>query len=138
MKTTHLYPRYARDRLREALTDSPVTLIHGPRQCGKTTLARVVGDPLGYAYLNFDDDVVRESAAEDPAGFVAELPERAILDEVQRVPALFGALKLAVDRRRVAGRFILTGSANVLLVPKLADSLAGRESCLVAANRSRN
>ena len=67
METTHLYPRYARDRLREALTDSPVTLIHGPRQCGKTTLARVVGDPLGYAYLNFDDDVVRESAAEDPA-----------------------------------------------------------------------
>jgi hypothetical protein len=47
MKTTHLYPRYARDRLREALTDSPVTLIHGPRQCGKTTLARVVGDRWG-------------------------------------------------------------------------------------------
>lgn len=130
METTHLYPRYARDRLREALTDSPVTLIHGPRQCGKTTLARVVGEPLGYAYLNFDDDVVRESAKEDPAGFVAELPERAILDEVQRVPALFGALKLAVDRRRVAGRFILTGSANVLLVPKLADSLAGRMQIL--------
>ena len=54
------------------------------------------------------------------------MPERVILDEVQRVPALFSALKVAVDRKRSAGRFILTGSANVLLVPKLADSLAGR------------
>ena len=59
-------------------------------------------------------------------GFAGDLPERVILDEVQRVPALFSALKVAVDRKRSAGRFILTGSANVLLVPKLADSLAGR------------
>jgi hypothetical protein len=59
-------------------------------------------------------------------GFASDLPERVILDEVQRVPALFSALKVAVDRKRSAGRFILTGSANVLLVPKLADSLAGR------------
>jgi uncharacterized protein len=121
-----LYPRYAEAPLTEALTDSPVVLIHGPRQCGKTTLARVVGDRMGYAYINFDDDVARGAAEADPAGFVAGLPDRAILDEVQRVPTLFAALKTSVDRRRVAGRFIMTGSANVLLVPKLADSLAGR------------
>jgi hypothetical protein len=127
---TPRYPRYAEPRLTEALADSPVVLIHGPRQCGKTTLAQVVGGRLGYAYQSFDDDVARGAAQADPAGFVAGLPERAILDEVQRVPALFAALKSAVDRQRAVGRFLLTGSANVLLVPKLADSLAGRMQIL--------
>ena len=126
MTSAPLYLRLAEPRLVEALEDSPVVLIHGPRQCGKTTLARTVGDRLGYAYISFDDDVARSAAVSDPAGFVSELPERVILDEVQRVPALFPALKLAVDRKRQAGRFLLTGSANVLLVPKLGDSLAGR------------
>lgn len=125
-----LYPRYAAPRLKEALADSPVVLIHGPRQCGKTTLARAVGDRLGYAYLTFDDDVVRASAEADPSGFVLDLPERVILDEVQRVPALFTAIKANVDRRRTSGRFLLTGSTNVLLVPRLADSLAGRMEVL--------
>jgi hypothetical protein len=127
---TTLFPRYAEARLLEALGDSPALLIHGPRQCGKTTLARLVGERLGYEYLSFDDDVARGSAQADPAGFVADLPERAILDEVQRVPALFASLKSAIDRRRVPGRFMLTGSANVLLVPRLADSLAGRMEIL--------
>ncbi|MBK7642795.1 MAG: ATP-binding protein [Planctomycetes bacterium] len=130
MPGTPRYPRYAEPRLIEALTDSPVVLIHGPRQSGKTTLAQAVGERLGYAYQSFDDDVARLAAQADPAGFVAGLPERAILDEVQRVPGLFSALKSAVDRERVAGRFLLTGSANVLLVPKLADSLAGRMQIL--------
>jgi len=130
MPETALYPRYAEPRLTEALADSPVVLIHGPRQCGKTTLARVVGERLGSACVNFDDDVARGAAEADPAGFVADLPEHTILDEVQRVPALFAALKTAVDRKRVVGRFMLTGSANVLLVPKLADSLAGRMQIL--------
>jgi uncharacterized protein len=127
---TALYPRFAEPRLTEALADSPVVLIHGPRQCGKTTLAQVVGKRTGHTYVNFDDEVVRGAAEADPAGFVADLPERASLDEVQRVPGLFAALKTAVDRKRVAGRFMLTGSANVLLVPKLADSLAGRMQIL--------
>ncbi len=124
------YPRCAEPRLIEALADSPVVLIHGPRQSGKTTLARVVGSRLGYAYVNLDDEVARGGAEADPAGFVADLPERVILDEVQRVPSLFAALKTTVDRRRVTGRFILTGSANVLLVPKISDSLAGRMQIL--------
>ncbi|HLS82415.1 MAG TPA: ATP-binding protein, partial [Steroidobacter sp.] len=121
-------------------------LIHGPRQSGKTTLARVLGEPRGYRYFSFDDDPIREAALRDPVGFVDSLPRRAILDEVQRVPQLFTALKAAVDRRRVAGRFILTGSANVLLVPALADSLAGRlgilrlhpfSQCELAGKRGR-
>jgi predicted AAA+ superfamily ATPase len=124
------YPRYLRPRLEEALADSPVVLVHGPRQCGKTTLAREVGNAAGFAYFSFDNDVQRAAALADPVGFVADLPERAVLDEVQRVPLLFTSLKEAVDSRRRPGRFILTGSANVLLVPKLADSLAGRMEIL--------
>ena len=89
-------------------------------------LARLVGDEAGFAYFTFDDDVQREAAQTDPIGYVADLPERAVLDEVQRVPELFTSLKAAVDTRRLPGRFILTVSANVLQVPKLADSLAGR------------
>lgn len=124
------HPRFVREQLLEALADTPVVLIHGPRQCGKTTLARAVGNEKGYAYVSFDDDVLRASVRADPLGFVAELPDKVVLDEVQRVPELFTALKAAVDRQRQPGRFILTGSANVLLVPKLADSLAGRMEIL--------
>jgi hypothetical protein len=125
-----LYPRYARIRLEEALVDTPVVLVHGPRQCGKTTLARMVGGAAGYIYITFDDDVQLAAARFDPVGFVADLPDKVVLDEVQRAPDLFLALKSAVDRHRTAGRFILTGSTNVLLVPTLADSLAGRMEIL--------
>jgi uncharacterized protein len=125
-----LYPRFARSRVEEALSDTPVVLVHGPRQCGKTTLARMVGDAAGYSYITFDDDVQLAAAQTDPVGFVADLPEKTVLDQVQRVSALFLALKSAVDQDRRPGRFIMTGSANVLLVPKLADSLAGRMEIL--------
>lgn len=121
-----LVPRSATRRLVEALADSPVVLLHGPRQCGKTTLARVVGDEAGYAYFTFDDPGTRAAALADPVGFIAELPAKAILDEVQHLPQLFAVIKGAVDRDRRPGRLLLTGSANVLLLPKLSDSLAGR------------
>ena len=130
MADTPYYRRLVRPRLEEALADTPVVLVHGPRQCGKTTLARDVGDAAGYAYRTFDDDTLRAAAEADPIGFVADLPERAVLDEVQRVPGLFTSLKAAVDRDRRPGRFLLTGSANVLFVPKLSDSLAGRMEVL--------
>ena len=135
------YPRLIEPRLAEALEDSPVVLIHGPRQCGKTTLAQYAyapshfrwggnhllrGEERDYGYISFDDAVARDGARADPAGFVADLPERVILDEVQLVPELFPALKLEVDRNRVPGRFILAGSTNVLLLPALSESLAGR------------
>lgn len=127
---TTAYPRYLAPRLREALRDTPAVLIHGPRQCGKTTLARMVGESRGYRFVSFDDDALRAAARRDPVGFVAALPARSILDEVQRVPEIFASLKAVIDQRRTAGRFILTGSANVLLVPALADSLAGRMGLL--------
>ena len=146
MAEARFYRRGAERVLGEALEDSPAVLIHGPRQCGKTTLAQVVCAPnqvrwrggrpaweghaaprgAEHAYVSFDDEVVRGGAETDPMGFVAALPERVILDEVQRVPGLFAALKLDIDRRRVPGRFVLTGSSNALRVPTLADSLAGR------------
>jgi uncharacterized protein len=128
-KTPH-FLRRLRPRVVEALRDSPVVLIHGPRQSGKTTLARDIAAAEGYTYFTFDDDVRRGAAQADPVGFVADLPDRVVLDEVQRVPELFTSLKADVDRHRLPGRFILTGSANVLMLPDLADSLAGRMSVL--------
>jgi hypothetical protein len=129
-RATTPFPRYLAPRLREALGDTPAVLIHGPRQSGKTTLARAVGEPRGYRYVSFDDEAMRAAAKTDPVGFVNGLPAKTILDEVQRVPELFTSLKVAIDHRRTPGRFMLTGSANVLFVPNLADSLAGRMGIL--------
>ncbi|MFM8336816.1 MAG: AAA family ATPase, partial [Opitutaceae bacterium] len=98
-----IYPRFAMARLEEALADTPVVLIHGPRQCGKSTLAQTVARKHGYRYLTLDDDNVLRAAQTDPVGFCAELPERAVLDEVQRVPQLFTSIKGLVDRDRRPG-----------------------------------
>ncbi len=119
-------PRLAAAQLRLALTDSPVVLLHGPRQCGKSTLAQMHGRQQGYTYRTLDDAVTLLAAQSDPVGFVADLRGRVVVDEVQRMPGLFTAIKAAVDRDRTPGRILLTGSANVLLLPEMADSLAGR------------
>jgi predicted AAA+ superfamily ATPase len=121
---TNLWTRLATTQVQEALLDTPVILIHGPRQCGKTTLAQFAAPD--HSYITFDDQATLEAAQFDPVGFVKRLPEYVILDEVQHVPELFRAIKLSVDLNRKAGRFVLTGSANVLLLPSLSDSLAGR------------
>ena len=88
------YTRHVESRLREALEDSPVVLIQGSRQCGKTTLARMVGRTEGYDYISFDDEDARAAAEADLMGFVKTLPERVILDEVQKVPEIFSSIKL--------------------------------------------
>jgi predicted AAA+ superfamily ATPase len=121
-----LYRRFTEETLLEALKDTPVVLIHGSRQCGKTTLAQSVGAQQGHHYISFDDDNQLQAAKADPIGFVKSLPEMTILDEIQRTPELFTSIKASVDQNRKPGRFILAGSANVLLLPQLADSLAGR------------
>ena len=83
-----LYQRFTEAPLLEALQDTPVVLIHGSRQCGKTTLAQQVGDRLGYHYITFDDDNQLQAAKYDPVGFVHTLPAKVILDEIQRAPEL--------------------------------------------------
>lgn len=143
MPTGLLYPRFVERRLSEALADSPAVLIQGSRQCGKTTLALTetsLGEQpprgtkatlargwlQGLGYVSFDDEVVRADAEADPAGFLADLRERTILDQVQRVPRLFSALKHEIDQRPLPGRFILVGSSNVRQVAELTNSLVGR------------
>ena len=121
--TTHLIRRHAKDGVLAALQDTPAVLINGPRQSGKTTLTRqCLPDVL---YLTLDDATQLAAARADPQGFVRRL-DRAIIDEVQRAPELLLALKLAIDQDRRPGRFLLTGSANVMSLPTIADSLAGR------------
>jgi predicted AAA+ superfamily ATPase len=110
-----------------ALRDTPVVLLVGARQTGKSTLVQELATSTHPArYLTFDDAGVLAAARSDPAGFLAGLDGPVVLDEVQRVPELFLALKLTIDRNRQPGRFLLTGSANVLLLPRLAETLVGR------------
>ncbi len=119
-----LYPRPLQCFLLAALTDTPAVAIIGPRQCGKSTLARTCAPDR--SYVSLDDEAILRTARDDPTGFVASLPDPVTLDEVQRAPALFRAIKGSVDRDRRPGRFLLTGSADLLLLPQLSDSLAGR------------
>ena len=124
------YPRFIETRLAASVADTPATLIHGPRQCGKSTLVQKFAAKHDYRYVTSDHNDQVEAAIDDPIGYVDRLGSRAVLDEVQRVPHLFTTLKAAIDSDRTPGRYILTGSANVLMVPTLADSLAGRMSML--------
>ena len=118
------YPRHLAPVVQAALADTPVVCVLGPRQSGKTTLVQQLAPER--AYFSLDDERYRQAAADDPVGFVASLPDDATLDEVQRAPGLLPAVKLAVDRDRRPGRLLLTGSANLLLLPSVTESLAGR------------
>jgi predicted AAA+ superfamily ATPase len=125
-----LLARHIAPRLEAALDDTPVVLVVGPRQSGKTTLCGVVGRKRGARFLSLDDAATSASARTDPAGFVASLEGPTILDEIQNAPELLRSIKLDVDRRREPGRFLLTGSADVLALPRVSESLAGRMEVL--------
>ena len=100
-------------------------LVNGARQTGKTTLARqIAGQEM--RYLTLDDAATFSAADADPVGFIEGLGEPAVIDEVQKVPALLPAIKGSVDRQRSPGRFLLAGSADVLMLPTVSESLAGR------------
>lgn len=114
--------------LRIALADTPVVAVLGPRQCGKSTLARLLMPQYGYVSLDDPDSLAL--AQRDPRNFMAALPDPVIIDEIQRAPELMRTIKHSVDRDRRPGRFVLTGSANLLLMPRLGDSLAGRMAVL--------
>jgi predicted AAA+ superfamily ATPase len=127
-----LVRRHLHEGIADALAHARVVLVNGPRQAGKTTLVRhlVENEGASREYLTLDDAGVLTAARRDPTGFVAGLSTPVVIDEVQRAPELFRAIKVAVDRDRHPGRFLLTGSANVLLLPRLANALVGRMEIL--------
>ncbi len=121
-----MFKRYIKPLLTKALKRSPVVLLNGARQIGKTTLALEFMKENNYTYVTFDDEITYLAAKSNSTDFLSTINKPLIIDEVQRVPEIFLAIKRDVDNNRVAGRYLLTGSANPLLIPRLGDSLAGR------------
>jgi len=118
--------RHVNIEIHELLKIMPVVLLRGARQSGKTTWARRYAKERGATFYTFDDPLTLSSARGDPMGWVSALPERVVIDEVQRAMEIMLPIKKVVDEKREIGRFFLTGSANPLLLPKMGDSLAGR------------
>ena len=121
------YSRWQESGLEQALATRRVVMLTGPRQCGKTTLARkFVSENV--AYRTLDDVAARQAAETDPHLFVDYVPDGGtlIIDEIQKVPDLIPAIKKAVDQNNRAGQFLITGSANILNLPTVTESLAGR------------
>lgn len=115
----------------DALNDTPIVYIQGARQTGKSTLVQAVASgPCPATYYSLDFATVLSATQGDPEGFIAGLSGPAVIDEVQRAPGLTLAIKAAVDAQRTPGRFLLTGSASALALPRVADSLAGRMELL--------
>lgn len=122
-----LVERQLADVVTDAMASARVVAVLGPRQAGKSTLARVLAaGPLPADYLTLDDEPTRELASGDPTGFVAALGRRTVIDEVQRSPSLLLAIKARVDRDNTPGQFLLTGSANLRRIPAVSDALPGR------------
>ncbi len=114
-------------RLLTALGDTPAVMLVGPRQAGKSTLVQALADgPHPARYVSLDDLRTLDSARRDPVGFVEDAGAPLVIDEIQRAPELLLPIKAAIDRDRTPGRFLLTGSAQVMLLPKVSESLAGR------------
>lgn len=122
-----LFPRGISDLVIEALEDTRAVAIIGARQTGKSTLAELIAKQRNFrTKINFDSQPEREGASSDPSAFVAELETPALIDEVQRVPEILLEIKRRVDRDQRPGQFLLTGSANILTAPRIADALTGR------------
>jgi len=114
-------------RLLTALGDTPAVMLVGPRQAGKSTLVQsLAGGPYPARYISLDDLRTLNAAHRDPVGLIDSADGPLIIDEIQRAPELLLPIKAAIDRDRRPGRFILTGSAQVMLLPKVSESLAGR------------
>jgi len=123
-----LIPRNLKLAILDSARYSPVILVNGGRQTGKSTLVKGLFSPDNEQpqYISMDDLAVVSGAIKSPKTFVQGLGKRVIIDEIQRAPELFLSIKESVDQKRIPGRFFLTGSANVLNLPKLSESLVGR------------
>ncbi len=117
-----MYKRSVEEILKTALSISPAVLLSGARQVGKSTLCL----SLENEYRVFDNFTERASAINDPIGYISTLPKPITLDEIQKVPQVLEGIKIAIDKERINGAFLLTGSANVLDMKKAKDTLAGR------------
>lgn len=126
-----MYRRNILNNILEALSDTPVVFLRGARQTGKSTLVRKISNgPYPARYVTLDNATVFSAASADPTGFLAGVEKPVVIDEAQRVRKLFLAIKEDVDQNRTPGRYLLTGSANILTIPKVADALAGRMELL--------
>lgn len=124
-----MFPRLVLTRAREALSDTPALLVVGPRQAGKSTLVtELVGETMPYVTL--DDASTLSAVTHDPEGWLAAFAGPVAIDEIQKAPVLLPAIKARIDRRRTPGRYVLTGSSNVLTLPRVSESLAGRMEVL--------
>jgi len=118
--------RFIEEKLLSYLKFMPVVLIRGARQTGKTTLTHMLGKENGYKFYNLDEALELHNAGENAVGWISQIEKPAIIDEVQKAPEIFLPIKVDVDQNRIPGRYLLTGSANPLLLPRMGDSLAGR------------
>jgi predicted AAA+ superfamily ATPase len=119
--------RYLQNSVLDSLKHFPVVLLTGARQVGKSTLAqKLIGKDWEARYLTLDDRAVLDGAIRDPDGLLSAMPTPLVLDEVQRAPDLLRAIKRRVDRERVAGQYLLTGSANLITLTSVSETLAGR------------
>lgn len=122
-----MYPRNVHDLVVEALADTRIVFVAGARQVGKTTLTEeIASGPHPMQALSLDDQVTRDAVIADPSGFVSGLGGPVLIDEIQRAPDLLLSIKQAVDRDRTPGRFLLTGSTNILASKRIKDALTGR------------
>jgi len=122
-----LLSRHARPHLTQALAESRAVALIGARQAGKSTLARDLAvNEFPARYISLDDEVAADTARADPRGFVAKIEGPTVIDEVQRAPGLLLAIKERLDLNQARGQFLLTGSANILTLPTIADALPGR------------
>lgn len=122
-----LIERFIKNKILESLRHFPVVLITGARQVGKSTLTLMLTETKWKAnYLTFDDITTLNAALYDPDGFIEENSTPVIIDEVQKAPDIFRAIKLNIDRDRKPGKYLLTGSANIMTLKKISETLAGR------------
>lgn len=123
-----MYKRHITKSIIEALADTPVILINGARQTGKSTLCKdlIKSGEFQGQIVTMDDPVTLLAAQKDPLGFLEDLDKHVIIDEVQRAPELLLPIKKLIDEDRAGRRIIITGSADIMMLPKVGDSLAGR------------